>query len=145
MTDSSPPKQPEMSDSDSGQGQRDELRLGFPPSRRLRSSRDFARIYELKQRAGDRFILIFAARNNLGSTRIGLSVSKKHGNSIARHRIRRLIREAYRQVQHQVPEGLDLICIPRAHTGAGLIDFQESFIRLGQRLKHLLDDTTSEK
>ena len=106
----------------------------FPSSRRLRSERDFERIYALKQRAGDSHLLIFAAANPLGTTRIGLSVSRKHGNSVVRHRIRRLLKEAYRLSQHDVPEGLDLIVIPRENSGAGLAEYQASLVSLTKRL-----------
>lgn len=106
----------------------------FPSSRRLRSERDFERIYALKQRAGDNHLLIFADANTMGTTRIGLSVSKKHGNSVVRHRIRRLLKEAYRLSQHEVPEGLDLILIPRENSGAGLKEYQASLVSLTKRL-----------
>ena len=91
-------------------------------------------MYSLRQRAGDGNVLIFAAANDLGHTRIGLSVSKRHGNAVVRHRIRRLLREAYRLEQHDVPEGLDLILIPRQQSGAGLRDYQASIVRLTRRL-----------
>lgn len=109
-------------------------RLKFPRSRRLRSSLDFQRVYALKQRAGDGTILIFAAKNETGITRIGLSVSKKNGNSVVRHRIRRLLKEAYRLEQHQVPEGLDLILIPRPGSDATVEDYRKSIVILSQRL-----------
>jgi len=114
----------------------------FPKWRHLRSSQDFARIYELKLRAGDDFLLLFGAPNELGHTRIGLSVSKRHGNSVQRHRLRRLIREGYRLAQHDVVEGWDLICIPRADSGATTDDFRRSFIKLSGKLVRRLDNTT---
>jgi ribonuclease P protein component len=110
----------------------------FPHSRRLRSERDFERIYALKQRAGDSHLLVFAAANRMGTTRIGLSVSRRHGNSVARHRIRRLLKEAYRLSQHDVPEGLDLILIPRENSGAGLAEYQASLVSLTKRLARRL-------
>lgn len=106
----------------------------FPKWRHLRSSQDFERIYERKLRAGDDFLLLFGAPNNLGHTRIGLSVSKRHGNSVQRHRLRRLIREGYRLAQHNVVEGWDLICIPRADSGATTNDFRQSFVKLSGKL-----------
>lgn len=110
-------------------------RLTFPSWRRLRSAADFARIYEQKQKAGDRWLLIFGQRNNLGRTRIGLSVSRKHGNSVCRHRLRRLLKEAYRLEQHSIPEGLDLILIPsRDSAAATLDDYRKSLVALARRL-----------
>ena len=108
--------------------------LTFPKSRRLRSSLDFARIYQLKQKAGSQHLLIFAVLNDIGQTRIGLSVSKRNGNSVVRHRIRRLLKEAYRLEQYQIPEGLDLILIPRPGSGATFEDYRHEIVLLSQKL-----------
>ena len=114
--------------------------LLFPKSRHLRRSRDFARVYELKQRAGDGHLLIFAALNpESDRTRIGFSISKKQGNSVRRHRLRRLLREAYRLSQHDVPEGLDLILIPRIGSDSTLEDYQSSLVRLSRKLHKRLE------
>lgn len=108
--------------------------FGLPASSRLRSAQDFAAVYELRQRAGDQHLLVFAAKNALGRTRVGLSVSKKHGNAVRRARIKRLLREAFRLSQHDLPSGLDLILIPRQNSGAGLDDYRESLKRLSRKL-----------
>lgn len=118
--------------------------LTFPKSRRLRSSLDFANIYQLKQKAGSQHLLIFAALNDIGQTRIGLSVSKRNGNSVVRHRIRRLLKEAFRQEQHQIPEGLDLILIPRPGSGATVDHYRREIVALSQKLFRRLQ-TTGEK
>jgi len=110
-------------------------RLTFPHDRRLRSGLDFEKIYGLKQKMADGKLIIFAARNEIGSTRIGLSVSRRHGNSVVRHRLRRLLREAYRLEQHSIPEGLDLILIPGRDSGtATQQDYRDSIVRLTGRL-----------
>jgi ribonuclease P protein component len=114
-------------------------RFLFPKSRHLRSSLDFARVYDLKQRAGDEHLLMFAAaRPEGGATRVGFSISKKNGNSPQRHRIRRLLREAFRLSQYEVPEGLDLILIPRPGSRSTLADYQRSLVRLSQKLHRRL-------
>ena len=112
--------------------------LKFPKSRRLRSSLDFKRVYERKQRASDEHLLIYADNNDVGETRIGLSVSKKNGNSIARHRIRRLLKEAYRLEQFEVPEGYDLIFIPRPGRNSTVDDFRQSIVNLSKQLDRRL-------
>lgn len=114
-------------------------RFLFPKSRHLRSSLDFARVYDLKQRAGDEHLLIFAAsRSEGGPTRVGFSISKKNGNSPQRHRIRRLLREAFRLSQYEIPDGMDLILIPRPGSGSTLADYQQSLVRLSQKLQRRL-------
>lgn len=108
--------------------------LSFPKSRRIRRAIDFARVYARKLRASDDVLLVFADDNPEGVTRIGLSVSKKHGNAVRRQRLKRLLREAYRLEQHEIPEGWDLILIPRVDTGAGLAEYRQSLARLTRRL-----------
>jgi ribonuclease P protein component len=117
----------------------DPRRFPFPREFRLRSTRDFERIYALKQKAADANLLIFAARNQRSHLRLGLSVSRRHGNSVQRHRLRRLLREAVRLEQHQLPAGLDLILIPgRESASATIADLRASVVKLARKLSQRL-------
>lgn len=107
-------------------------------TRRIRRSADFARIYEAGRKAGDRHLLVFAERNELGYPRFGVSVSRKHGGAVARTRLKRLLREAFRLSQHDVPAGLDLILIPRQQSGATLEDYRHSLVDLARKLHRQL-------
>jgi len=111
---------------------------GLPKSSRITSSRDFARIYGLRHSAGNRHLLVFAAKNDLGHTRFGLSVSKKHGNAVKRTRLKRLLREAFRLSRPTLPSGLDLILIPRQGSGAELADYRQSLVRIAAQLARRL-------
>lgn len=118
--------------------------LKLPKSKHIRRPAEFAYIYEARQRAGDDHLLVFAAVNELGYSRFGLSVSKKHGGAVQRNRLKRLLREAFRLVQHELPGGLDLILIPRIKSGATLAEFQESLLRLSKKLAQRLTKVESQ-
>lgn len=113
-------------------------RFTFGADQRLRKAAEFERVYAGKVRAADDHLLIFALRNQLGRTRVGLSVSRKHGGSVRRQRLKRLLRESYRLAQHELPAGLDLILIPRPASGATIEAYQESLRRLVRKLDRRL-------
>lgn len=112
--------------------------LSFLPEQHLRRSEDFAALRNDGVRDGDDHLLLFAKRNQTGVTRIGFSVSRRHGSAVRRNRKRRLMREAFRLNQSQIPRGMDLLLVPRLRSDSGLAEFSQSLIRLSQRLEKRL-------
>lgn len=80
----------------------------------LKSNRDFTRVYDAKRSYANRLLVVYVLENGTDTNRLGVSVSKKVGNSIVRHRLARLIRESFRLHAHEVMEGFDIIVIARA-------------------------------
>lgn len=90
------------------------IRHTFRPHERIRLSRDFDRAFGLKKSVSDAHLIVYPSRNGLAHTRLGIVVSKKRIRSaVARNRIKRLIREAFRLSKQQLPPGLDLVVLPR--------------------------------
>lgn len=79
----------------------------------LRRKEDFSSIYRRGKSVGDKYIVLFYRKNNLGYKRIAFLASKKVGNSIRRNRARRLMRENYRFLKDSIADGYDLIFIAR--------------------------------
>ncbi len=102
----------------------------FPKSLRLRRRREFARVFGTKCSVADRYLVLYVASNELGLTRLGLSVGRKVGKAVTRNRIKRLLREAFRLGRKDLPVGFDLICIPRRGTVGSLAAYQASIRKL---------------
>lgn len=115
----------------------------FPKSVRLLSQSDFDSVYQSDVFAADDFLVIRAGRNDLGVTRLGLSVSRKVGNAVVRNRWKRLIRQAFRVQRTDLPLGLDLVVRPRKGALCELAGITQSITRLAQRVERKLVSSAS--
>lgn len=80
----------------------------------LQKNRDFQFIYDYGNSYANKYLVMFVKPNNMEVNRVGISVSKKVGNSVIRHRIKRLIKESYRLHEDMFNSGLDIVVIARA-------------------------------
>ena len=86
---------------------------------------------------------MYVLRNERKENRLGISVSKKNGNSVVRHRITRLIRESYRLNEMKVTDGLDIVVIARPSVrGKSFHEVEKSLLDLLK--KHRLLTTRPE-
>ncbi len=88
-------------------------------------------------------MVVYVARNGLSGSRLGLSVGKRVGGAVVRYRIKRLIREAFRLSQHELPAGLDIICVARTPPAATMEDYRDSLRRLVASASRKLPDPAS--
>ena len=82
-------------------------------SESLKKNRDFQNVYHNGKSYANRFLVIYVLENQSDCNRIGISVSKKVGNSVIRHHVTRLIREGYRLQEDMFNSGLDIVVIAR--------------------------------
>jgi ribonuclease P protein component len=82
-------------------------------SESLKNNFDFQNVYKNGKSYANRHLVMYVLENETERNRLGISVSKKVGNSIVRHRITRLIRESYRLQEDRFNSGLDLVVIAR--------------------------------
>ncbi len=112
---------------------------------RLSNDRDFQAVYDFKIRKAHGPLLVFIKPNSLPEHRLGLSVGRRVGNAVARGRVKRLLREAFRHERHALPipdEGAhdtephaayDIIVVARPHTPMPLSAYRATLAELVAR------------
>lgn len=76
---------------------------------------------------------MYVLKNEVDEIRLGISVSKKVGNSVVRHRITRLIRESYRLHRELFSSGLDIVVVARVSArGKSFQEIESAFLHLGR-------------
>ena len=106
----------------------------------LKKSSDFKEVYRRRNLRADDLLVIYKLENHLQVNRIGISVSKKVGNSVVRHRLKRQIREMARLHADFLHPGFDLVIVVRKNAskeGISYHELEKSFLRLARR-HHLL-------
>jgi len=88
-----------------------------PPASRRRPGRvrrksEFDRTMREGGLARDDLMKVFVCRNGLADTRLGVSVSRKHGDAVRRNRVRRRLRHAFAAALARLPDGVDVIVVP---------------------------------
>ena len=79
----------------------------------LRKNEDFRTCYKSGKSYANRYLALYVLPNGQEENRIGISVSKKVGNSVVRHRVKRLIRESYRLHEAEFDSGSDIVVVGR--------------------------------
>ena len=81
----------------------------------LKKNEDFRDVYKAGRSCADKLLVLYVKENGLNVNRLGISVSKKVGNSVVRHRLKRLIKEAYRIHEEEFHIGFDMVFIARTN------------------------------
>ena len=91
----------------------EKVKLYMKRSVTLRKNEDFKEIYSTGKSYANKYLIMYVKKNQSDNNRVGISVSKRVGNSVIRHRITRLIRESYRLLEDKFESGLDIIVVAR--------------------------------
>ena len=117
--------------------------MSYKFSESLKKNYDFQQVYRKGKSYANKYLVMYVLENNMDKNRLGISVSKKVGNSVVRHRITRLIRESYRLHENIFNSGLDIVVVARK--GAALVGYHEieSALLHLSRLHHVIKDEDS--
>ena len=102
-------------------------------SESLKKNQDFQSVYRNGKSYANRLLVMYVLENNLDKNRLGISVSKKVGNSVVRHHVTRLVRESYRLQENIFNSGLDIVVVARANAAsASFREIESALLHLGK-------------
>ena len=100
-------------------------------SESLKNTQQFSNVYNKGKYYANKYLVMYVLENDLPFNRVGISVSKKVGNSVVRHRLARLIRETYRLNTDMFNSGLNIIVIARTTAkGKNFAEIESAFLHL---------------
>ncbi len=102
----------------------------------FRNKKQFNRVFEFGKSYVSKNLVLYALPNDLDYNRLGFIISKKVGNSVTRNRLRRILKEVYRNKKESIKDGFDMIFIVR-HRASNL-DYRTAegeFVKLLKKAK----------
>lgn len=114
-------------------------------SESLKDNKDFKNVYKTGRSYANKYLVMYVKKNDISKNnqkinRLGISISKKVGNSVVRHRFCRIVREIYRLHEKIFNSGLDIVVVAR--NSAGNCDYYEiesAFLHLS-KLHHIINN-----
>lgn len=104
----------------------------------IKKNSDFVNVYHHGKSYANKYLVMYILKNGLNENRYGITVSKKVGNSVVRHRVTRLIRESIRLNEEQFDKGFDIVIVARnTAKNKNYFDMKSAFLHLGN-LHHIL-------
>lgn len=104
----------------------------------LKSNRDFRNVYNNRKSYANKYLVMYVLENGLDKNRLGVSVSKKVGNSVVRHHVTRLIKESYRLHEDMFRSGLDIVVVARVSANKVKYSEIESALLHASRLHKII-------
>lgn len=109
-------------------------------SESLKKNTDFRSVYNKGSSHANRLLVMYVLPNHKEENRLGISVSKKVGNSVVRHRLTRLVRESYRLHEEMFQYGLDIVVIARVSAkNASYREIESALMHLAN-LHHIIKE-----
>lgn len=99
----------------------------------IKKNQEFKIVYQNGKSYANKYLVMYICKNDIGKNRLGISVSKKVGNSVVRHRIARLLRESFRLNKEKFHSGWDMVVVARVNAkGKNYSDIESALLHLGR-------------
>ena len=104
----------------------------------LRKNRQFQEVYKKGVSRANKYLVLYVLENDQEENLLGISVSKKVGNSVVRHRVKRLVKESYRLHEDIFNSGLNIVITARASAASiHFAQMESAVLHLG-KLHHII-------
>ncbi|OQY09352.1 MAG: ribonuclease P protein component [Marinitoga sp. 4572_148] len=116
------------------------MRETFKKSERIHLKNDFDKVFSCgKRHVNDYFVVVYT-ENNLGYSRIGITIKRKFGKAHKRNKLKRYIREIYRRNKSLFPQDYDIVFLPRKKLSKifddlSFNDVKNIILNIAERLK----------
>jgi ribonuclease P protein component len=118
--------------------------LDMKKTESIKNNSEFKEVYQTGKSYANKFLIMYVKKNGLQYNRLGISVSKKVGNSVIRHRVTRLIRESYRLSEEQIMNGFDIVVVARVSAnGRNYSEIDSALMHLIKLHKLLIGSSSS--
>ena len=112
--------------------------MKYKYSESLKNNFDFQFVYKNGKSYANKYLVMYILENHGDRNRLGISVSKKVGNSVVRHRVTRLVRESYRLHENIFNSGLDIVVVARKSAASvGFFEIESALLHLS-KLHHII-------
>ena len=99
----------------------------------IKKNDDFKTVYRSGKSYANKYLVMYILKNGMEKNRLGISVSKKVGNSVVRHRIARLLRESFRLNDEKFHSGWDIVVVARMNAkGKNYSEIESAFLHLAK-------------
>ncbi len=103
--------------------------LRFSTRHKLTHAREFAAVFAARMRKATGPLAVFLLPSDRPTHRLGLSIGRVVGNAVVRNRLKRMIREAFRLRQHEIPRlteaaGYDIVVSAKPHAPLSLDQYE---------------------
>ena len=100
----------------------------------IKKNDDFLKVYRRGKSYANKYLVMYILDNHSDKNRFGITVSKKVGNSVVRHRVTRLIRESIRLKENEFLTGFDIVIVARnTAKGKSYRDIESDLLHLGRK------------
>ena len=97
----------------------------------LKKNSEFQTVYRTGKSYANKYLIMYVLDTEKQGSRIGISASKKFGNSVERHRFARLVRESFRLNEDILKDGTDIVVVARiAAKDKGFDKIESAFLHL---------------